>query len=38
MEEIADRETKLVLEEGSEHHNFICVECRELLTSDRGPL
>jgi hypothetical protein len=29
---------KPVLEEGGEHHNFICVGCQNVLTNGRTPL
>jgi hypothetical protein len=37
-EEITDRETEPMLEEGGEHHNFICVGCWNVLAADRAPL
>jgi hypothetical protein len=37
VEEIADRKTEPALE-GGEHHNFICVRCRNVLASGRAPL
>jgi hypothetical protein len=37
-EEIADWKTEPALEEGGEHHNFICVRCRNVLASGRAPL
>jgi hypothetical protein len=38
IEEIADRETEPMLEEGGEHHNFICVGCWNVLAGGRAPL
>jgi hypothetical protein len=38
VEEIIDRETKPTLKEGDEHHNFICVGCRNVLVGGRVPL
>jgi hypothetical protein len=38
MEELADRETEPVLEEGGKHHNPIWVGRWDILTGGRAPL
>jgi hypothetical protein len=38
MGEIADSNTKPALEEGGEHHNFICVGCQNVHTGVSAPL
>jgi hypothetical protein len=38
VEEIIDRKTEPTLEEGCEHHNFIGIGCRDVLTGSRAPL
>jgi hypothetical protein len=37
-EEIVDREAEPTLKEAGEHHNFICVGCRDVLAGSRVPL
>jgi hypothetical protein len=37
-EEVTGRKTEPALEEGGEHHNLICIGCRDVLTSGRVPL
>jgi hypothetical protein len=38
VEEIIDQETEPALEEGGEHHNFICVQCQDVFANGRPPL
>jgi hypothetical protein len=37
-EEIATKESKPVLEERGEHHNFVCIGCGNVFSGGRPPL